>query len=293
MQEDDNAEGAVEGTITGRNQLVLTPATYKLVNEIKYGVDGNVIDVSTAKAARFVPESGKTYAFVYIKTAPDDTEDVVKYEALSFESFKTGQTKYRYDYKATTAYPVYVDDKDTEDTSDDVTTNYFDAQKDVKYFTESGGAYSRVEDPFIGQSVGNLYLDNQGSAIASGYAVSGVDYYYTVDNGQHYIKAHNVAYNAANSLTGLYKEGSTSGSYVEVETTETQPVTGTAYYYKDGEKFIYCVFLPMQVKDMFVLDEDKTHCVVATETTAVDGQTYFDKYIKNNGVYYTKVIKVQ
>ena len=38
---------------------------------------------------------------------------------------------------------------------------------------------------------------------------------------------------------------------------------------------------------------DTTKYVQATEGTAIDGMTYFDKYTKNDGVYYAKVIKVQ
>jgi hypothetical protein len=40
-----------------------------------------------------------------------------------------------------------------------------------------------------------------------------------------------------------------------------------------------------------VLNSDKVACG-ATET-AIDGQTYFDMFTKNDGEYYAKVIKVQ
>ena len=88
----------------------------------------------------------------------------MKYQAQNWGSFVAGQTKYRYDYKAPAAT---------------------DAQKGVKYFSEAGGVYT-MQSPFIGQGVSNLYLDAAGNTIASGYAVTGTTYYYTVDNGMTY-----------------------------------------------------------------------------------------------------------
>lgn len=286
---DDDADA---GTIKGRSGLVLTETTganaLSLINEVCYGADGNKIvipeDGTKKKAAKFIPAASTTYVFVYTKTAASG-DGTIFYEARPFANFATGETKYRYDYVATPK--THTDDKGTTETTDDV--DYYDAQKGVKYFTESSGAYSRVVAPFIGQDVSNLYLDAAGNTIASGYAVSGVDYYYTVDGGQSYIKAHNVEYKTTGWLSGLYeKSGDTYTA-----TSATEPANNTAYYYLDGSVYKYCVFLPQQVKDTYILDEDKAHCVVASETTAVDGQTYFDKYIQNNGVYYAKVIKVQ
>jgi len=49
--------------------------------------------------------------------------------------------------------------------------------------------------------------------------------------------------------------------------------------------------MPEKTENLFELDTNSYD--VATETTAVDGQTYFDKYTKNDGEYYTKIIKVQ
>ena len=221
------------------------------------------------------------------------------YEPLAFDKFAAGQTKYRYDYAETAQSHTQTDDQGTEDTSDDVTNTYYDAQKGEKYFTMTGAGteespytYERVVDPFIGQGVGNLYLDNQGNTIATGYAVSGVDYYYTTNGGQSYTKAHNVTYNDS-WATDLYVKTDDTDTYPEgyMPATGDKPADGTAYYYKNGTEYIYCVFLPQQVNGMFTLDTD--NYVEAEETTAVAGQTYFDKYTKNNGVYYTKVIKVQ
>ena len=256
MQDDD----AAANTVKGRSGLVLTEATFTLTNSVEFGADGNAIAVATDQALRFTPEANKTYAFVYTKTAATAANDVVKYQALNWSNFATGQTKYRYDYKAPT------------------TT---DAQKGVKYFSVAGGVYT-METAFIGQGVGNLYLDAAGNQIASGYAATGTDYYYTVDNGMNYVKATNIAYEDFATAT-LYTDPACTTAK-----TETTPVDGRAYYDAAGK---YCVILPQQTTGWYELDETKY--VVANETAEVVGQTYFDKYVKNDGEYYAKVIKVQ
>ncbi len=299
-QDDDHADG----TIKGRSGKVLTIAEnvskaadleankWLLTDSVIFGADGNAIKVATNQALRFTPSANTTYAFVYTEKASD--KDTIMYQALAFDKFEAGQTKYRYAYLPTTSTGSYTDDKGTEDTGDDETINSYDAQKGEKYFTESGGTYSLVVEPFIGQGVGNLYLDNQGTTIAKGYAVSGVDYYYTTDDGQTYTKAHPVAYGTS-WATGLYVKCEVSDTYPDgyMPASGEKPADGTAYYYKKGTDYIYCVFLPQQVNDMYVLDTDEKNCVEATETTAVVGQTYFDMYNKNNAVRYAKVIKVQ
>ena len=263
MQDDD----AATGTIKGRSGLVLTVAASSLDNKVEFGADGNTISVGTDQALRFTPTATTTYAFVYTKKAATPANDVVKYEALKWASFAAGQTKYRYDYKDPTST---------------------DAQKGVKYFKEDAGVYT-MQTPFIGQGVSNLYLDDAGNTIASGYAVSGTTYYYTVDKGMTYKAAHNVAY-ADNMLSGLYEADTTPGTY-KLTTDTGLPTDGKAYYYKDGVNYIYCVFLPQQTTGWYELDTNTY--VKATETAKVVGQTYFDKYTKNDGVYYTKIIKVQ
>lgn len=269
MQDDD----AATGTVKGRSGLVLTNATSTLTNSVEFGADGNAISVATDQALRFTPTANTTYAFVYTKTAPTAANDVVKYQALNWTSFEAGQTKYRYDYKAPAAT---------------------DAQKGVKYFSVSGGVYTMIPKPFIGQGVGNLYLDAAGNTIASGYAATGTTYYYTTDNGQTYKAAHNVAYESFEGATDLYTFDGTTYT----AKTDAAPVDGTAYYQRTGEGtatdpyvFTYCVILPQQTTGWFELDTTKY--VEATETAEVVGQTYFDKYTKNDGEYYTKVIKVQ
>ena len=256
MQDDD----AATGTVKGRSGLVLTEETFTLTNSVEFGADGNAISVATDQALRFTPTAATTYAFVYTKKAPTAANDVVKYQALNWSGFASGQTKYRYDYKAPT------------------TT---DAQKGVKYFSVSGGVYT-METAFIGQGVSNLYLDATGTTVASGYAATGTTYYYTTNHGMSYQAATNIAY-ADFATTTLYKDPA-----LTTAKTETEPVDGQAYYDATGA---YCVILPEQTTGWYELDTNTY--VVATETSEVVGMTYFDKYVKNDGEYYAKVIKVQ
>lgn len=291
MQDDDNNNGAF---IKGRSGLVLTPATkvdaasslaankYMLTNSVEFGADGNAISVSTDQALRFTPAAGTTYAFVYTKNAAVSANDEVKYQALNWGSFDTGQTKYRYGYKTAT------------------TT---DAQKGVKYFSRTGDAepYTyTMQTPFIGQGVNNLYI-NTGTTQApvytkaTGYAVTDTKYYY----GSTYKEAHNVTY-SDNCASGLYEATAVSTTYPDgyKPTSDTTPADGKAYYYRTGAGsdadpyvYTYCVFLPQQTTGWYELDTTKYE--KADETAEVVGQTYFDKYTKNDGEYYTKVIKVQ
>ena len=271
MQDDD----AATGTVKGRSGLVLTEAIFNLTNSVEFGADGNAISVSDNQSLRFTPTANTTYAFVYAKKVPTAANDKVKYQALNWDKFATGQTKYRYDYKAP------------------ATT---DAQKGVKYFSVSGGIYT-METAFIGQGVGNLYTrSGEGTTAspyvftnASGYAVTGTTYYY----GMTYKAAHNVAYESFAAATDLYTFDTTTSTYKLK--TDTAPVDGTAYYQKTTtggvDTYTYCVILPQQTTGWSELDTNTY--VKATETAEVVGQTYFDKYIQNDGEYYVKVIKVQ
>ena len=265
MQDDD----AAANTIKGRSGLVLTKATSTLTNSVEFGADGNAISVATDQALRFTPTAGTTYAFVYTQTAATPANDIVKYEALNWADFATGQTKYRYNYKPAATG---------------------DAQKGVKYFKVDAGVYT-MQTPFIGQGVSNLYLDGTGTTIASGYAVTGTTYYYTTDNGMNYEAAANIPYADFASASDLYTFNGTTYT----PKTDATPVDGTAYYKKttSGGVATYtdCVILPQQTTGWF--EPATTTYVEATETAEVAGQTYFDKYTKNNGVYYTKIIKVQ
>ncbi len=276
MQDDD----AGTFTIKGRNGIGLTAATtvsaatdidaankYALTNSVEFGADGNAISVGTDQALRFKPESGKTYAFVYTKTAATAANDVVKYQALNWSSFATGQTKYRYEYKA--AEGTY-------------------CQKGVKYFSKNASDVYTMITAFVGQSVNNLYVkDGDNYVIASGLVVPGTKYYYTTDHGMTYKECYVVSYNTAKAAGKLY----TYDGNTYTPKAAGAPVDGTAYYYLDGTEYKYAVIHPQKTDNLYELDETKYE--VANETAEVVGQTYFDKYTKNDGEYYTKIIKVQ
>jgi hypothetical protein len=256
MQDDD----AATGTVKGRSGLVLTEAAFTLTNSVEFGADGNAIAVGANQSLRFTPTSATTYAFVYTKTAPTATTE--KFQAVTKAAGADVEGFYRFAYAAASG----------------------DAQKGVKYFSKDASDVYTMERAFIGQGVSNLYLDNAGSTIASGYAVTGTTYYYTTDNGMTYKAATNIAYEAFNSTT-LYTDPACTTAK-----TETSPVDGQAYYDQTGA---YCVILPQQTDAWFVLDEAADKVACGTGETAINGQTYFDKYTQNNGEYYTKVIKVQ
>lgn len=282
MQDDD----AAPSTIKGRSGLVLTNAASTLTNSVEYGADGNAISVGTDQALRFTPSAG-TYAFVYTKTASTTTTDKFQPVTKAVDAAVSGL--YRFDYKAAT-HSFYSDNGTPANASDDI--EYFDAQKGVKYFLRTGAAapYTyTMQTPFIGQGVGNLYLDAAGNTIASGYAKSEVTYYYTTDNGMHYTAAHNVNYADFGSSLFVWD----SGTSAYVANSDATPQNGTAYYYYDGANYIYCVILPQQTKTWYELDEAAAKVACGATETAINGQTYFDKYTQNNGVYYTKIIKVQ
>lgn len=274
MQDDD----AAAGTIKGRSGLVLTEAPFSLVTKIEYGVDGNAIDLTniplppgstpstySANAMKFTAAAARTYAFVYTKKAQTGTNDffqpVTKAEGASVNGL------FRY---ALTAAPAG------------------DVQKGVTYFPNSSATADAIT-AFLGQGVSNLYLDASGTSIASGYAVTGTTYYYTIDYGQTYKAAHNVAYASFASAT-LYTYNGISYSVK----TDSKPRDNTAYYYKELDgSYTYCVILPQQTTGLYVINETAAKVACPSTAVAVKGMTYFDKYTQNNGVYYTKVIKVQ
>lgn len=277
MRDDD----AGDFTIKGRSGLGLKTAPSTLTNSVEFGADGNAISVGADQALRFTPtapaspETVTTYAFVYTKKAATSNTDM--YQPVTKAVSDAVKGFYRY---ALVAAPAG------------------DMQKGVKYFPAIDASAGMIT-PFIGQGVGNLYtLSGTGTTtdpyvytIESGYAVTGTTYYYTTDNGKTYKAAHNVTY-ATDMLSGLYEEDTTPGTYKA--TTDTGlPLPDKAYYYFDGSDYVYCVFLPQQTTGFFVIDEAAAKVACDDTDKAVDGMTYFDKYVKNDGVYYVKVIKVQ
>lgn len=290
-QDDD----AADNTIKGRNQLVLTKAAFTLEDKIEYGVDGNTIDLTkltgyttgnTPKAMKFNADASTadTYAFVYTKTAATG-DPTKKYQAKTVTTGESVSGLYRY---ALVAAPTPVADSHTGD-----------VEKGVTYFNNDDASADAIT-PFIGQGVSNLYTrsgagtpaDPYVYTIATGYAQTGTQYYYTLNNGQTYLEAHNVVYVASGWMSGLYEE-STPGTYTG--TSDTKPTSGKAYYYKKSDtEYQYCVFLPQRTEGLYVIDKTEAN-IKACETSdvAVTGMTYFDMYTQNNGVYYVKVIKVQ
>lgn len=263
MQDDD----AEEHTIKGRSGLVLTEAAYELTNVIEYGCDGNTIQLSGNQALKFTPAAGTNYAFIYEKEAPSNAGTEDKYQPVSLQKGADLTNIYRHNLVSASG----------------------DVQKGVKYFS------SRKKDMvtvFLGQTVNNLYLDNTGTTIASGYAVTGTDYYYTVDHGQNYQKAKNIPYAEFKGTTLYTLSGNT---YTEKPATLETPENGVAYYYKETNgSYTYCVILPQQANgtpQLYVQGTDYELC--QSDETAVIGMDYFDKFTINDGVYYTKVIKVQ
>ncbi len=264
MQDDD----AATGTIKGRSGLVLTEKTLTLTNTVEYGVDGNKIEIpvdgTKKKAAKFTPAAG-TYAFVYTKTAATTSTEM--FQAVTKAAGASVSGLYR--FALTSAAPG-------------------DVQKGVTYFDNATASAAAIT-AFLGQGVSNMYLDAAGNDIARGYAVTGTTYYYTTDHGMSYKAAHNVAY-ADFATAELY----TFDGADYTAKSETTPANNTAYYYKETDgSYTYCVIMPQQTTGLYTIDEVSAKIACGSSDVAVNGMTYFDKYYQNNGVYYTKVIKVQ
>lgn len=265
MQDDD----AETGTIKGRSGLVLEEATLQLLGRVNYGADGNAIIVGADKVARFTPTANTTYAFVYTKKEPT-TPATDKFEPVTIPVGESVNGYYRYGLKNAPGG---------------------DVQKGVQYFIDN---QSPVEEVFLGQTVGNLYLDDKGETIASGYAKTGTTYYYTIDYGMNYKAAHNVAYAEFKDAV-LY---TFNGSDYTAKTDE-KPADNTAYYFKEDDgSYTYCVILPQQTNPtggdrLKVANTEGSKVACGKNEKAVKGMPYFDKYTQNDGVYYTKVIKVQ
>ena len=263
--------------ILGRNGLQLFTTSITPVSTIEKGPDGNPIVLEGNQAAKFTPVAG-TYAFVYTKTQPSETPGDWKFSPVNLPLGQRGLTHYwRYDYKRAPAG---------------------DLQKGYVYYDKDHGYKENV---FLGQTVNNLYLrENVGTAeapvyqytIASGYAVTGTDYYYTTDNGRSYKQAANIPYANFAGATDIY----TLNGVTYTLKTDTEPQDGTAYYlYNDADgSYTYCVILPEQAYDklrILAVNDPLVRCTASDQV--LKGQTYFDRYFKNDGVYYVKVIKVQ
>ena len=263
---DDNA---ATGTAKGRNGLVLTEAAFTLTDKIEYGVDGNTINVGTNQAMKFTASPG-TYAFVYTKKAFTSTTDLYQPVTKATGADVTGL--YR-NFSLTAASG--------------------DAKSGKVYMSMNGttGVLTQ-ETPFLGQSTANLYTRSGAGTtespyvytpVGAGHAVSGITYYYK--EGTDYHLATCIAY-ADFATADLY----TDPDHTTAKTDVT-PAGSTAYYDNTGA---FCVILPQQVDGWYIYQytpTEKQACL--TDEKALDGTAYFDKYYQNNGIYYTKIIKVQ
>ena len=264
IQDEDLPTGVA---IEGRNGVTLTNATFELTNSVEFGADGNAISVGTDEAAKFTPTAPTspatvtTYAFVYTKQAA--INNVEKYGVIAFSNTSVTH-KYRYAFKAADAG---------------------DVKEDVVYYTASGTTYTK-STVYLGQSASNLYLDAEGTPANTAYAQSTTPNYYYNING-HFTLAHKTPFTEFTSSLFKYD----GNAYVTND--DSAPQDGTTYYYYNDttHKYEPCVILPEQTSvSLQVIDTDNYTAI--TEDAAIEGMTYFDKYTKNDGVYYVKVIKV-
>ena len=272
IQDDD----AATGTIKGRSGLELTEQTLTLTNTIEYGVDGNTIEIpvdgTKKKAARFTPSVG-TYAFVYTKKAPTAAGNIDRYEEVTKAAGDDVTNLYR-NFNLTA-----------------ITGDAFGGQVYMEFNTTTGVLTTKTM--FTGQDVSNLYLNDTGTTYAAGSASTGTTYYYS--DGGIFKAAANIAYADFATATDLYTYDGVSSYTLKTDAT---PVDGTAYYQKTTsggiDTYTYCVILPQQVDGLYLYQFNAAgrYACFANEQ-ALAGHGYFDKYTQNNGVYYTKVIKVQ
>ena len=95
-----------DGTITGRNSLVLTPATFDATIEAIPGEDGNDIVVNAGEAAKFTAAAG-TYAFVYQVSAGTATPIITTLANPSAEPTDWASGTYFTDAACTTAATTF------------------------------------------------------------------------------------------------------------------------------------------------------------------------------------------
>lgn len=249
-----------EGKVKGRNGLVLTNAAFTLTDKIEYGVDGNTINVGTDQAMQFTP-TANTYAFVYTKTRP--TANIEKFQSVTKAANEVVTGLYR---------------------NFSLTEVTGDAQTDVVYMSKNASGSLTQEHPFLGQGTANLYTKSGDSytAVTTSHVATNTTYYYK--DGADYHQATCIAY-ADFATADLY----TDRAHTTAK-TETTPGSGP-YYDATGA---LCVILPQQVNGWYryqYTPAEKYACLEGEKALA--GHAYYDKYFQNNGVYYTKVIKVQ
>lgn len=290
-----------EGTIKGRNGMVLTAATkvatagdinaankYALTNSVEFGVDGNAIPVSTDQSLRFRPAPNTTYAFVYTHQAPTSYGYTDKFETVTKHAGEDVTNLYR---------------------NFNLTAATGDAYYGWIYMSMSPTGVLTQETPFVGHHLGNnIYVISSGSGTDEdpyvytkpwGYAQTGTTYYYSTDDGATFNATVNMAYADFAEATDLYTYDYVNNKYTAK--TDTNPVSGKAYYKRTGAGtdespyvYTYCIILPQQVDGWYYYEffaPGRYACFNGEK--AISGHGYFDKYTVNDGEYYTKIIKVQ
>lgn len=276
--------------ITGRNKLELiapaTPNALSLSSSVTYGVDGNTITLTGNQAAKFVPAANTTYAFVYTKKAATATTEKFQPVTKTVDDPSTAGTNEAESVEGLYRYTLVA-----------ASTSAEDVREGVKYFANDDGSTGMIT-AFLGQTVNNLYTrtgagTNESPYVytpASGYAVTGTTYYYTINGGKDYEAATEVAY-ADFGSTNLWKNSSKTDGSAKSEAT---PVNGQAYYDTYGK---YCVIYPQQTTGLYVFKGKEYETANMTACTssekAVYGMVYFYKYNYNDAVRYAKIIKVQ
>lgn len=272
--------------ITGRNKVeLIEPAAANalaLTSSVTYGVDGNTITLTGNQAAKFVPAGNTTYAFVYTKKAATATTEKFQPVTKIVDDPSTAGTDEAESVEGLYRYTLVAASASDED-----------VQEGVKYFEHADGSTGMIT-AFLGQTVNNLFVKTGTSGTnadytpASGYAVTGTTYYYTINGGKNYQEATKVTYSAFGS-TNLWKDSSKTTAR-----TETTPANGQAYYDTNGK---YCVIYPQQTTGLYVFKAKEYVTANMTACTssekAVKGMVYFYKYNYNDAVRYAKVIKVQ
>ena len=253
-------------------------------------VTNSTVQVLTGKAAIYAIPDGKTEAeIVDALQIPDDNAAdgtrkgrngiVLTEKSLTL----TGRVNYGVDGHAI----IVGKDKVARFTPEASTTYAFVYTK--KAPTETYDKFQSVTKA-AGEEVTGLYRDFSLTA-ASGDAQSGVVYYSKETDGTLTKQTPSLG----QSVTGLYTRTGDAEPYTYTAASG-YAVTGTTYYNKDGDNYTEAtnITYPTQVTGWYIYAYTATekHACMEGEK-ALAGHAYFDKYFQNNGVYYTKVIKVQ
>ena len=255
----------VDGTITGRNGIILTPAKdgdnplLNITNKIGEKTIGDNL------VGQFTPAAGN-YAFVYTQTAPTGTTP--KYEAKSFVANASVKDYYcTYEYIAQTGDAI-------------VGTTYYDNTTFVQ------------TNLFFGDEATDLYIKDPTNTdqyiAATGKVKTGVTYY-TTNTGTEIDASRIISYTDF-ATTTLYKD--TNGTAKD----ENDKPGDHVYYKYENETYTRVYILPQPTDGYSILQDyttANTYRQCGANELAITGKKYYDKYDQNNGKFAVKVIKVQ